>query len=80
MGNPWAASKNQQYLAQYPRFEKWINHCVTCGAVGYKPELAEKFETAGQGKHQLMSMFSMLALDEDHRCEVCSSALMSNKP
>jgi hypothetical protein len=36
-----------EYLAAHPHLLRWINHCVSCGARGYKPELPATIRKRG---------------------------------
>lgn len=62
------------YLRQYPELERWINRCVSCHAIGYKPDMPERFDTKGVAAHHLQRYFRPLAVDELGRCDVCAEA------
>jgi hypothetical protein len=32
----------KKYLAVFPKMERWINRCVACQRVGYKPEMPDQ--------------------------------------
>jgi hypothetical protein len=59
------------YLAMFPEVEeRWINRCIACGRIGYKPGMPDKAKGARTVKHDLQP----LALDEVGFCEVCAAA------
>lgn len=70
------------YIKSYPKLKKWINECIVCGSVGYKPELPEKLTSnLGNGEFQtfgadnIRSYFQPLAVNELGICEECQKML-----
>lgn len=39
--------EREAYLRAYPKLRVWINECVTCHFVGYRPDLPEVLTRAG---------------------------------
>jgi hypothetical protein len=69
------STASDEYLRQYPQFERWINRCVSCGAVGHKPDMPEHIGGEHSiGARYLRRHFRPLALDEVGRCEQCLAA------
>jgi hypothetical protein len=66
----------EEYLRQYPRLRKWVNQCVVCQAVGYRPDLpADLFTSDGNrtaAADNLRRYFRPLPVDELGRCEMCA--------
>ena len=58
------------YLDTYPWLGKWINQCVACQRLGYRPELPEKHVAA----RNLRSYFPELALNDQGLCDQCAAA------
>jgi hypothetical protein len=72
----------KQLYAGDPRYRRWLNQCVACGRIGYKPELPARttarlrlgaefsdFPT-GIG-HTIRSTFEPLPVDSSGLCDVC---------
>lgn len=60
------------YVKQYPaKTNKWLNECLACGSIGYKPEMPEKIHP-GLLAENLRSLFTLLAVNEISLCENCS--------
>ena len=66
------------YLEQYPQLNKWINRCICCGSIGYKPNLPEsltanssrgEYKTAGATN--LRKYFQPFTVNELSICEIC---------
>lgn len=75
-------NEGASYLSSYPKLQKWMNTCVCCGAVGYKPETpaalttrfaGEEFET--RGAQNLRRFYRPLKVNEDGLCETCERLL-----
>lgn len=67
------ASKSRDketYLKQYPEIRKWLNECIVCGTVGYKPELPEKIYPGFMAEN-IRSLFPPLGVNEINMCEQC---------
>lgn len=70
------------YIKSYPKLKKWINECIICENVGYKPELPEKLTSnLGNGEFQTISAdnirnyFQPMAVNELGICEECQKML-----
>ena len=72
----------QRYLDKYPRLMKWMNQCVSCQAIGYKPEMPDSAEshrelrlkqTPSEGAEfmNIRYRFKCLPLNEHGLCDVC---------
>ena len=59
------------YSKQFPKMEKWLNHCITCGFIGYKPELPHDI-FPGVLAQNIRSFYSVLKVDELGICEQCA--------
>lgn len=68
-------TEGEEYLIMYPQLRKWINQCVACQDIGYKPELPFELSTYGNetsaAAKNLRKYFKPLALNESGLCEVC---------
>ena len=62
------------YLQDYPKLRQWINQCVACQQVGYKPELPDSIGV-GVAARNLRRYFRPLFLNEIGLCEQCSNAM-----
>jgi hypothetical protein len=60
----------ETYLRQLPETRKWLNECVVCRTVGFKPELPEKI-FPGFMAENIRSLFTSLAVNELNICEQC---------
>ena len=74
--------EQQDRYAADPQYRRWLNQCVACGRIGFKPELPERttarlrlgsdfadFKT-GIGQ-TIRAAFEELAVDDCGLCEVC---------
>ncbi len=59
------------YSKQYPEIKRWLNQCVICESVGYKPELPEKIYP-GEMANNIRKLFAPLAVNELNMCEECA--------
>ncbi len=74
------------YLKQYPKLNKWMNTCICCGSVGYKPELPDAITTRVGGRGEIetfgaqciRSSFQPLKVNELSICEVCQKVVNHN--
>lgn len=62
------------YLTQYPGTKKWINVCIICHAVGYKPEMPQDI-SPGLIAQTIRKMFSPLSVNEISVCSDCAQYL-----
>jgi hypothetical protein len=65
------------YIAQYPQTKKWLNQCIICQTVGYKPEMPQKIGI-GIFAETIRSYFNELELNEMGICKECSQ-FINNK-
>lgn len=73
------------YLKQYPELNKWMNTCICCGSVGYKPELPDKLtKNWGQGEietagaQNIRRYFKPMKVNELSICEDCQKVVNHN--
>ena len=66
------------YLQQYPGAWKWLNQCVICDTIGYKPEMPEKI-TPGFLAHNIRLLFTPLAVNTIGVCEDCAKHWEANQ-
>ena len=59
------------YLKQYPQIRKWLNECLICHSIGYKPEMPENINP-GLLANNIRSLFSILEVNEFRICKVCA--------
>jgi len=55
--------RGEDYLQNFPQYQKWINECIVCHAKGYKPEMPS---------HQIRGYFNPLAVNEFGMCDKCA--------
>lgn len=61
------------YLRGYPQLRKWINQCVACQRLGYKPEMPQQIGVGVAAKN-LRRFFPEMGINEAGLCEQCASA------
>jgi hypothetical protein len=61
----------ETYLKQYPETRKWLNECIICQSVGYKPELPEQIYPGLMAKH-IRNFFRPLPVNELSICDNCA--------
>ena len=65
----------EEYLAMYPKLNRWMNRCAGCQRLGYKPELPYQiYPWPSAVPANLRRFFSPLEVDEDGLCEQCRAA------
>jgi hypothetical protein len=64
------------YLQMYPQLWRWMNRCVCCGHVGYKPELPPRLRMTAAANN-LRRMYPELWVDDQGSCEQCAQSLES---
>ena len=74
------------YLSSYPKLKKWMNTCVCCGAIGYKPEMPAVLTTKYGGEEvetlsaqNIRRLYSPLKVNEAGLCENCERLLTKGK-
>ena len=64
-----------QYLAMYPKLHRWMNRCVACQRLGYKPELPDQiYRWPSAHASNLRRYFPALEVDAESLCEQCRVA------
>ncbi|MBQ8965081.1 hypothetical protein [Ruminococcus sp.] len=73
----------EDYLLKFPKFGKWINTCLCCGAKGYRPDMPEVITISGgyetAAAHYIRKYFNELSVDEYGRCQVCAGLTEGKK-
>jgi hypothetical protein len=65
----------EEYLAMYPFMERWMNRCIACQRLGYKPEMPDLVRSwPSAHADYIRSYFSPLEVDADGFCEQCHNA------
>jgi hypothetical protein len=65
-----------EYLDMYPGLrKKWINQCIGCQEIGYKPDLPKVLYPATAAAANLRRYFNVLELNEFGLCNLCSRLL-----
>lgn len=59
------------YLKQYPETKKWLNECMICHTIGYKPNMPDKIYPGFLAKN-IKRFFSPLAINEINICKDCA--------
>ena len=64
----------EDYLTLYPDIaDRWVNRCLACGRVGFKPEMPD----GARGAHFLKTEIEPLSLNDRGMCRVCAAASSS---
>jgi hypothetical protein len=63
-----------QYLKQYPETKKWLNQCIVCQSIGYKPEMPEKIHP-GYLAENIRKLLPALEVNELSICFACAQHL-----
>ena len=63
-------SEKEQYRKQYPQCEKWLQQCLICQTVGYKPEMPNQIGY-GMLSQNIQKLYNKLVLNEIGLCETC---------
>jgi hypothetical protein len=58
------------YLKQYPEIRKWLNTCIICQSIGYKPELPSTIYP-GLLAENIRKYLSLLKVNDISVCEEC---------
>ncbi len=68
----------KDYLAMYPKLQKWLQQCRFCQSEGYKPEMPDLIGVSPFAPANIRSMFPPLALDEEGICDQCRAAQINH--
>ena len=74
MGGMPRLSNGDYVLAKHPKLLKWMNICVGCSHMGYKPDLPKELhggKLPNNGAAQLRLFFKPLEVNELGLCEHC---------
>jgi hypothetical protein len=66
------------YLRTYPQLRKWVNQCVACQRLGYKPEMPEQI-TPGVAAKTIRRFFPEMEVNNVGLCEQCAIATRGRK-
>ena len=65
----------EKYLKMYPELDRWMNRCIACQRIGYKPEMPKQISRPGSAAaRNIRKYFSPLEIDGDGLCEQCRDA------
>lgn len=67
-----AKNGRELYLKQYPEIKRWLNQCIICQTVGYKPDLPNRIY-AGVMAQNIRKYFSVLSVNELSICDECAN-------
>lgn len=59
-----------QYAKMYPKISKWLNECIICHSIGYKPEMPESINP-GMLAENIRKQYPPLKVNEINLCEEC---------
>lgn len=65
------AGEKEEYRRQHPRSEKWLQQCIICQTIGYKPDMPK---TIGIGllADNIRKLYIELELNKYQMCNECS--------
>jgi hypothetical protein len=69
---------NKRFLQLNPQVRKWLNRCILCGAVGYKPHMPARIGR-GMGAYNVRRRFRQLSVNRQGICSECASIAVSAK-
>lgn len=70
-------NQGMDYLKRYPHLWKWMNNCISCGEIGYKPDLPEHIHPEDAVPHlqwndeYIRKYFKPLYVNESGYCKMC---------
>lgn len=67
-----AKNDRELYLKQYPEIRRWLNQCIICQTIGYKPDLPDNI-TPGMMAQNIRKYFTVLSVDELSICDECAN-------
>ncbi|NCO64977.1 MAG: hypothetical protein GW809_09090 [Bacteroidetes bacterium] len=62
--------EKDQYANMYPKINKWLNECLICHSIGYKPEMPENIYP-GRLAQNIRKQYPPLSVNEINVCEDC---------
>jgi hypothetical protein len=62
------------YVRQYPEIKRWLNQCVICQTIEYKPSLPVKIDEGFLAEH-IREYFDVLEVNEINICTECNRHL-----
>jgi len=71
-------NEKEQYRQQYPQCEKWLQQCIICQTVGYKPEMPTQVGV-GRLSQNIRKLYDKLPLNEFGLCEICAEHYNKNE-
>ena len=69
--------EKEQYSKMYPNVNKWLNECMICHAIGYKPEMPENIYP-GRLAQNIRKLYSPLHVNELSICDICAEHFQKN--
>ncbi|GCB34519.1 hypothetical protein [Bacteroides faecalis] len=64
--------QKELYIKQYPQAKNWLNQCVICQEIGYKPEMPENIYP-GVLAQNIRKLFKPLPVNEHGICAQCAA-------
>lgn len=68
----------EQYSKDYPQISRWLNECMVCHSIGYKPEMPEKIYP-GEMAENIRRFYSPLEVNDISICDDCSKHWSASK-
>lgn len=68
----------EQYSKDYPEIRRWLNECMVCHSIGYKPEMPEKIYP-GEMAENIRRFYSPLEVNDISICHDCSRHLSTSQ-
>ena len=68
------SSKNkekEQYIKMYPEARKWLNECIICHSIGYKPEMPEDIYP-GRLAQNIRKLYPVQNVNDISICDECA--------
>ncbi len=72
------ARDKETYLKSYPKIRKWLNFCIICQDVGYKPELPENIKP-GLLAQNIRKYWRELKINDLGICIQCSKHIIDDE-
>ena len=61
---------NENYAKKFPEMRKWLNECVICQTIGYKPNLPENIYPRVLAQN-IRKIYNVLEVNEINICSDC---------